>query len=344
MSAQMTRKQSFPTPCKFCGGALHQYVDSCPYCGTDRPLDMAAHARPKATLRVIGSTAAPMPAVAKVSLAGAAASHRPPVHADYLHHYQLEEHRPFWRTGKGRFVKGVLLAWLIVAIAYAAFLLYGERRGQEREVRVTRASPAEKSLLNGNAALPRGANNQEAREMQRDSAPAAQRRDDALQSADRCASQRAWDCVREQASEALAIDPGSLRARSLMERAILATGWSPLRTPNGAAQADAAAPPPRDASSVPLPSSRDWGAATPAAPNAPATTASTPPLPSATSTSANGHPTDVEGAENVTSAAANQSAADGATVPGGNDDGVDTQERAIRQLGWKDAPSSAGTH
>ncbi len=344
MSAQMTRNQSFPTPCKFCGGTLYQYVDSCPYCGTDRPIDAAAHARPKATLRVIGSAAAPMPAVAKVSLAGAAASNRPPVHADYLHHYQLEEHRPFWRTGKGLFVKGVLLAWLIVAIAYAAFLLYGERRGQEREVRVTRASLAEKDLLSANATLPSGANNQTAREIQRDSAPAEQRRDDALQSADRCASQRAWDCVREQASDALAIDPGSLRARALMERAILATGWSPLRTPSGAAQSDAVVPRPRDASSVPLPSSRDWGAATPPAPNAPATFAPTPPLPSATSTSGNGHPTDVEGAENVTSAAANQSAADGATVPGGNDDGVDTQERAIRQLGWKDAPSSEGTH
>ncbi|MEM5422955.1 hypothetical protein [Paraburkholderia ferrariae] len=345
MSVQMTRNQSFPTPCKFCGGTLYQHVDSCPYCGTDRPLDAAAHARPKATLRVIGSAAAPMPAVAKVSLAGAAASHRPAVHADYLHHYQFEEHRPFWRTGKGRFVKGVLLAWFIVAIAYAAFLLYGERRGQEREVRVTRASLAEKSLPSANATLSRGANNQAAREIQRDSAPAEQRRDDALQSADRCASQRAWDCVREQASLALAIDPASLHARSLMERAILATGWSALRTPIGPAQSDAAVPRPRDASSVPLPSSRDWGAAAPAAPNAPATVALPPPLPSASSTSANGHPTDVESADtSVTSAVANQFAAAGASVPASNDDGVDTQERAIRQLGWKNGPSSEGTH
>ncbi|HKR46877.1 MAG TPA: hypothetical protein VJU59_45650 [Paraburkholderia sp.] len=289
-----------------------------------------------------------MPAVARVSLAGVAASHRPSVHADYLHHYQLEEHRPFWRTGKGLFVKGVLLAWFIVAIAYAAFLLYGERHGQEREVRVTRASLSEKSLPSANTTLPRGANNQAAREIQRDSGPGEQRRDDALQSADRCASQRAWDCVREKASEALAIDPGSLHARSLMERAILATGWSPLRTPNGPAQSDAAVPRPRDASSVPLPSSRDWGAATPAtpaAPIAPATVASPPPLPSASSTPANGHPADVESADtSVTSAAANQSAAADATVPGSNDDGADTQERAIRQLGWKDAPSSEGTH
>ncbi len=334
MSAQMTWNRSFPTPCKLCGGALYQQVDSCPYCGTDRPLGTAAHARPKATPGVVRSAAAPMPAIAKVSLAGAAASPRPSVQADYLHHYRLEDQRPFWHTGKGLFVKGVLLIWLIAAIAYAAFLLYGERRGQEREVRASRASLVEKGLPNANAALARDSDNQ-ARELQRDSAP-AQRRDSALQGAERCASQRAWDCVREQASKALAMDPGSLHARSLMERAIVATGWSPLRSPNGAAQADASAPLPRGASTVPLPSSQDWHAARPAVPNDPVTAASPPPLPGATSASANGNPPDLGSASaSVTTSAAS---------PASDENGADAQQRAILQLGWKHAASSETSH
>ncbi|WP_395066866.1 hypothetical protein [Paraburkholderia silvatlantica] len=336
MSAQMTWKPSFPTPCQLCGGMLYQHVDSCPYCGADRPLDTSAHTRPKATLSAVGSTAAPMPAAARVSLAGAAASPRPSVQADYLHHYQLEDRQPFWQTGKGRFAKGVLLAWLIVAISYAAFLLYGERRGQQREVRASRANLVEKSLPNANATLARDLDNQEAHEMQRDSAPAQQRRDSALQNADRCASQRAWDCVREQASVALAIDPGSVHARSLMERVIVATGWSPLRSPNGAAQADASAPLPRGASTVPLPSSRDWGAARPPVANDPTAVASPPPLPGAASTTASGNSPDLGGAgASVTTTAVS---------PASNDNGIDSQERAILQLGWKHASSSKASH
>ncbi|MEM5401995.1 hypothetical protein [Paraburkholderia unamae] len=286
-----------------------------------------------------------MPAVAKVAFAGAAASSRPTVQADYLHHYQLEQHRPFWHTGKGRFAKGVLLAWLIVAIAYAVFLLYGERPGQQREVRASRASLAENSSPNANAALARDANNQEAREVPRNSAPAEQRRENALQSADRCATQRAWDCVREQASEALAIDPGSLHARSLMERAILATGWSPLRAPKGAAQVDAAVPLPRDARTVPLPSSQDWGAATPSASQDPPASAPPPPLPGATNTPANANPTDLGDANaNAAATAADESASTGAPGPASNDKGADAQERAILELGWKHAAPSEATH
>ncbi|WP_321948505.1 hypothetical protein [Paraburkholderia sp. J10-1] len=347
MSAQTTGNQSIPTPCKLCGGVLYLHVDLCPYCGTDRPLDAAAPARPKATLAVVGSAAAPLRAVAQVSLAGAATSNRPSVQADYLHNYQLEEQRPFWHTGKGRFANGVLLAWLIVAIAYAAFLLYGARHRQEREVRATRASVAEQSSPNANAALARDANTEDAHEILRGGAPAQQRRDNALQNADRCAEQRAWDCVREQASEALAIDPGSLHARSLMERAILAAGWSPLRSPNSTtAQAEASVPLPRGAATVPLPSSHDWGAARPAVPkNEPTTIASPPPLPDATSTTTNGNPPDVSSASaSVATTAASDSATADAVGADSSDSGVDAQQRAILELGWKHASSTEAAH
>lgn len=39
MSTQTILDQSFPTPCKRCGGALYRQVDYCPYCGEAHPLD-----------------------------------------------------------------------------------------------------------------------------------------------------------------------------------------------------------------------------------------------------------------------------------------------------------------
>jgi hypothetical protein len=43
MSAQTTPHQSFPAPCKRCGGALYQYADVCPYCGASHPLGDRPH-------------------------------------------------------------------------------------------------------------------------------------------------------------------------------------------------------------------------------------------------------------------------------------------------------------
>ncbi|HZZ09067.1 MAG TPA: hypothetical protein VFE79_00100 [Paraburkholderia sp.] len=45
MSTQTLLGQSFPTPCKRCGGALYRQVDYCPYCGEAHPLDPAPHKR-----------------------------------------------------------------------------------------------------------------------------------------------------------------------------------------------------------------------------------------------------------------------------------------------------------
>ncbi|WP_175115453.1 zinc ribbon domain-containing protein, partial [Paraburkholderia solisilvae] len=122
-------------------------------------------------------------------------------------------------------------------------------------LRAARASLQDNNLSDAkaaaNAALAREADNDDARAMQRDIAAREQRRDSALQSADRCASERAWACVQQQSSEALAIDASSLHAQSLLERAILSTGWTPLATPGPAGTgqpASAAAPLPRGAS------------------------------------------------------------------------------------------------
>ncbi|WP_345814663.1 hypothetical protein AAGS40_20805 [Paraburkholderia sp. PREW-6R] len=45
MSTQTLPGQSFPTPCKRCGGALYRQVDYCPYCGAGDPLDAGPHKR-----------------------------------------------------------------------------------------------------------------------------------------------------------------------------------------------------------------------------------------------------------------------------------------------------------
>ncbi|HEY4350280.1 MAG TPA: hypothetical protein VGN31_03585 [Paraburkholderia sp.] len=436
MSAQITRDQSFPTPCKRCGGVLYQHVDFCPYCGTDRPLETAAHAHPGAhtraqpdtTLRAIGpagpatpAPAAPAAHAAALSAGDAAATDLPPVKPDFRDDAAIERRSPFWHTTQWIFTKGLLLVAFIVALGYAAYLLLGENKKPEPtpddqyasssvgsispystqqanadgrtppavpkprvmpqfkdvpdSLRAARASLAENNLSDAkaatNAALAREADNEDARDLQRDIAAREQRRDTALQGADRCASERSWGCVQRQASDALAIDSSSLHAQSLLERAILSTGWIPLTPPKAstagtaasgapAATAANAAPLPRGASNVRLPSSQDWGAAASAASKNPAasknSTASTPlpPLPPMSSAPPNAAaiaptpapastPTNAP-ASAPSAANTNTAAAASAATPASNDNSADAQERAIRQSGWKHAVPSDTAH
>ncbi|MDQ7976724.1 hypothetical protein QYH69_05630 [Paraburkholderia sp. SARCC-3016] len=228
-------------------------------------------------------------------------------------------------------------------------------------LRAARASLAQNNLSDAkaatDAALAREADNEDARDLQRDIAAREQRRDTALQSADRCASERAWGCVQRQASDALAIDSSSARAQLLLERAILSTGWTPLTPPKGS-QAGAAAsgttaasepPLPRGASSMRLPSSQDWGAS-------PGGAAALPPLPrtsrgpagattsalasastSAPASALTSAPASVPSAANPGTNTNQPAAAASTTTPASNDNGIDAQERTIRQSGWKHA-------
>ncbi|GAB7524417.1 hypothetical protein PBS_34040 [Paraburkholderia sp. 2C] len=254
-------------------------------------------------------------------------------------------------------------------------------------LRAARASLARNNLADAkaatNAALAREADNEDARDLQRDIAAREQRRDAALQGADRCASERAWGCVQRQASDALAIDSSSLLAQSLLERAILSTGWTPLTPPKSStagaaasgAQAATAAPLPRGASNVRLPSSQDWGTAAATAKDG-AASATPPPLPrmssapanapnsapnsaptsapttapanaptNATATATTGAPTTAPSAANRSTsppatAAASQPATASTATPASNGNSPDAQERAIRQSGWKHAVPS----
>ncbi|WP_377681461.1 zinc ribbon domain-containing protein [Paraburkholderia rhizosphaerae] len=218
-------------------------------------------------------------------------------------------------------------------------------------LRAARASLQDNNLSDAraaaNAALARDPDNGDARALQRDIAAREQRRDNALQSADQCASQRAWACVQKQASDALAIDASSLHAQSLLERAILSTGWTPLTAPaapaTGALTAPASpatggprtvngSPLPRSARTMHLPSSRDWGMTAPSVPND--STASTPPpLPSIASAPRAVVTPDISSSVGATAPASSTDAASAAST----DNGLDAQQRAILESGWKHA-------
>lgn len=310
MSAQFTHDQSFPAPCRHCGGVLYQYVESCPYCGMMRPLDGSTQTRaaavPPASPSPPPSPAPSMPHAAKVATAGAAASERP-VKPDYQPHAPFAPAPQYAQPGKGVLAKAFLFAAFALLIAFAVYLMFGESRKQDStsgdqsahssggrislfslrhmpsaspdtntnagtsasnnaparapaslqfkdvpdSLRAARASLAANNLADAksanDAALAHEADNSDARQIQRDIAGREQRRDSALQNADRCAAQRAWACVQQQASEALAIDSSSAPAQSLMERAILATAWTPLSA--SASTAQPAAPKPANSGS-----------------------------------------------------------------------------------------------
>src|ERR1700739_1691817 len=134
MSAQITRDQSFPTPCRRCGGVLYQYVDFCPYCGTDRPLDTIPRTRPDTALRAISSTVGitSPPAPAMLSAADLPLPDPPPVMPKDRQMSPPEDPLPLWQTaGHWIFTKGLLLVSFIFALMYVGYLLLGETRKPE---------------------------------------------------------------------------------------------------------------------------------------------------------------------------------------------------------------------
>ncbi len=291
MSTQITRDQSSPTVCKRCGGVLHDNVNVCPYCGMDHPLDkvvLGTRTAPPPGARDPMAPDTPSPAAAKLSPASMPAS--APGHPAVKPQYQAEPPgygASSWLTPRWIFTRGLLLAVLVLAFAFAVHLLVGEFRppdsaADEQSAHTSggaishdaaqaspQPGPAENTSPDANAA----------RDPQLDSA---------LRIADQCAVDHVWGCVQQKASEALAIDPGNQHARTLMERAIVATAWTPLSSPNA--------------------SNRDAGNAN-AAPSA-----ATPPAPARTASAAS------------------------------SNNGVEAEERAIVQNGWKQPSSGNAAH
>jgi len=409
MSAQTTPDQSFPTPCKRCGGVLYQQVDFCPYCGADHPLDTVVRKRAEAPLKAVSP---PLPPPAALSAPDVASAELPPVAPEQRQIHPLEAPSPIWQSaGRWIFTKGMLAVWFVLALAYVAYLLLGESRkhepvsdetstnssggsispyapqqanlapragdqGTPSAVPKPRVMPQYKDVADSlraartslqynnlsdakaatHAALTREANNADALALERDIAAREQRRDIALQSADKCASERAWPCVRQYASEALAADSSSVHAQTLMERVILSTGWSPLASVPTPSVAAPSAPASRRGNNAGLPSSRDWGKAAPPATSGWSASAPPPPLPRANSMpAATATPPAASTDENTPAGTGPAAAASADTGNPGNanststnstnstnDNSVDATERAIRESGWKHAaPASA---
>ncbi|MEM5345570.1 hypothetical protein [Paraburkholderia azotifigens] len=99
-------------------------------------------------------------------------------------------------------------------------------------LRAARTGLAHNSLADAKAALSDAIsiepNNTEALQMQSDLKDRENKRDVALGAANSCAKDKLWSCVRDRASQALAIDVSSVDAQTLLERVILSTGWKPL--------------------------------------------------------------------------------------------------------------------
>jgi|SRR5690349_1288133 len=127
MSAETSPAQGFPTPCTRCGGVLYQHVEFCPYCGADHPLERPQRKRAGTQLRAVET---PPPAPAEAHPAEAAGL--PSLALPDLPVPPPEGPQPL-RQSAGRWIatKGVVLLLFIVALGYAGYLLLGDNHRQD---------------------------------------------------------------------------------------------------------------------------------------------------------------------------------------------------------------------
>ncbi|SDH89116.1 zinc ribbon domain-containing protein [Paraburkholderia phenazinium] len=295
MSTQSTSGQSFPAPCKRCGGALYQPADLCPYCGAPHPLAAPAHARfPGADgplHRPVAADGHGEPATPNLA--------SPDTPIPPLSHLPLGT--PVgsrWLLTRGLIALGVLI------LAYGAYSLLGDHHTapaayDEQDTKSTTgtiapytpqpaangaagAHAANRSAatppavvqpvvvphyrdlaeslhaarahedahdLSGaqaavNAAFLMEPDSADAKTIQQELTPLEQRRDAALQTAQVCIKDHLWNCVAHSASDALAIDNGSPEAKTLLQQAIVQTGWAPLGSHNTPVARNAQVPQP----------------------------------------------------------------------------------------------------
>jgi len=323
MSTQTTPGQSFPTPCKRCGGALYPPDDTCPWCGASHAVAYGVRLKASGQRLPPDNPDAPASDVTQSATAhsgDAQSAHLLPLVQPDTPIAPLSMPVPLWKSfGKWLFTKGVILVVLLGALGYGGYMFFGDhstdsatdepaaktatgtivpiepsseanaqrsvasvaptpssRPANHVTLPVAPASPtaapvvlpplpprvvvkhrdvpesllaartglqandltgAQSALAEVLAAQP---DNADARLMQQDLLQREAKRDNALRIANACAAQRQWGCVRRNASDALAIDATSPAAKSVLENAIVQTGWNTPAAPTarGGAQAN----------------------------------------------------------------------------------------------------------
>ncbi|NIE67184.1 zinc ribbon domain-containing protein [Burkholderia sp. Ax-1719] len=120
MSAQTIRDQHLPAACKHCGAMLKEYVDSCPYCGAKRPLELAA-LRVRSRNPSLASGAPSVPANMTVR-------DHPQIKPEFQPHTTIEHESAPGQVKTRSFPKVMLLVLLFLALVYAAYLMLGGNR------------------------------------------------------------------------------------------------------------------------------------------------------------------------------------------------------------------------
>ncbi|MGF6758645.1 hypothetical protein [Paraburkholderia sp. GAS42] len=128
MSTQTRPGQTFPTPCKRCGGALYPPDETCPWCGASHAVaygvrlkaDALAHPHPPRAPDVPSGLPGDVPQPA---------GHTQPLMLPDTPVPPLSMPEPIWRSvGRWIFSKGLVLSFFLFALGYAGYTLFSEHR------------------------------------------------------------------------------------------------------------------------------------------------------------------------------------------------------------------------
>lgn len=129
MSTQTSPGQTFPTPCKRCGGALYPPDETCPWCGASHAvaygirLKAASHAQDHASM---SPDMAPPGMPADIAQP---AGHAQPLMLPDTPIPPLDMPEPVWRSvGRWILSKGLVLTFFLFALGYAGYTLFSEHK------------------------------------------------------------------------------------------------------------------------------------------------------------------------------------------------------------------------
>ena len=123
MSTQTSPGQSFPTPCKRCGGALYPPDDTCPWCGASHAVAYGVRLKADAHALPPDSPTEHAPGAAHAS------AYLPPLTLPDTPVPPLSMPEPIWhRLGRWIFGKGLVLVFFLFALGYAGYTLFADHK------------------------------------------------------------------------------------------------------------------------------------------------------------------------------------------------------------------------